>query len=177
MRTESIAGSDTTAGAIRGTLLHIMTNPCTKNLPYLQAVIREGMRVWPPVANIFSRDVPAGGDTLVVDDESVFLPGGTCIGYSAYAMHQNEEIYGTDAEAFQPERWFESDQAKLADMILTNDLMFGYGKLQSLGKPVAQIEIGKTIFELLRNFDLALIRPTRPWDVRNLVGLFAISSM
>ncbi|KAF4762484.1 hypothetical protein N7455_003453 [Penicillium solitum] len=118
------------------------------------AVIREGMRVWPPVANIFSRDVPAGGDTLVVDDES-----------------------GTDAEAFQPERWFESDQAELADMILTNDLMFGYGKLQSLGKPVAQIEIGKTIFELLRNFDLALIRPTRPWDVRNLVGLFAISSM
>lgn len=33
-------------------------------------------------------------------------------------------------------------------MILTNDLMFGYGKLQSLGKPVAQIEIGKTIFEV-----------------------------
>ncbi|KAJ5578132.1 uncharacterized protein N7459_007096 [Penicillium hispanicum] len=202
-----IAGSDTTAGAIRGTLLHVITNPrvylklqheiddavrCgraprtgeglitaaqTRLLPYLQAVIREALRVWPPVANIFPRDVPAEGDTLVVDGESVFLPGGVCIGYSAYAMHQSEEIFGKDAKAFRPERWLESDPAQLAVMVRTNDLIFGHGKFQCLGKAVAQIEIGKLVFELLRNFDLALIRPTRPWDARNYLGLFAISDM
>ncbi|KAJ5620039.1 hypothetical protein N7510_004023 [Penicillium lagena] len=211
LRTEAleqiIAGSDTTAGAIRGTLLHIMTNPRVyfrlqrevddavrrghapsageglisaaqaRQLPYLQAVIREALRVWPPVANIFSRDVPAGGDTVIVDGESVFLPGGVCIGYSANAMHQSEKIYGKDAKAFRPERWLESDPAKLAVMVRTNDLIFGHGKFQCLGKTVAQIEIGKTVFELLRNFDLALINPTRPWDVRNYLGLFAISNM
>ncbi|KAJ5832685.1 hypothetical protein N7474_000996 [Penicillium riverlandense] len=209
LRTEAleqiIAGSDTTAGAIRGTLLHVMTNPRVyfrlqrevddavrsgnapseglitaaqaRQLPYLQAVIREALRVWPPVANIFPRDVPRGGDTLVLDGESVFLPGGVCIGYSAKAMHQSEQIYGKDAEAFRPERWLESDPAKLAVMIRTNDLIFGHGKFQCLGKAVAQIEIGKTVFELLRNFDLALISPTRPWDARNYLGLFAISNM
>lgn len=182
LRTEALeqilAGSDTTAGGIRGTLLHIITNPRvylrlqreiddavsrghapgmgeglvttaqTKLLPYLQAVIREALRVWPPVANIFSRDVPADGDTVVVDGESVFLPGGVCIGYSAYAMHHSEKIYGKDAKAFRPERWFESNPDKLAAMTRTNDLIFGYGKFQCLGKPVAQIEIGKTIFEV-----------------------------
>jgi cytochrome P450 len=211
LRTEAleqiIAGSDTTASAIRGTLLHLMTNPCVylklqreiddavrsdralstggglitaaqaRQLPYLQAVIREALRVWPPVANIFSRDVPTGGDTVVIDGESVFLPGGVCIGYSAYAMHQSENIYGKDANTFRPERWLESDPAILALMVRTNDLIFGHGKFQCLGKAVAQIEIGKTVFELLRNFDLALISPTHPWDARNYLGLFTISNM
>ncbi|KAJ5095271.1 hypothetical protein N7532_007562, partial [Penicillium argentinense] len=211
LRTEAleqiIAGSDTTAGAIRGILLHVITNPRVyaklqrevddavrnglapgngdglitaaqaKELPYLQAVIREAMRVWPPVTNIFSRDVPAGGDTLIVGGESVYVPGGACIGYSAYAMHRSENIYGKDAKAFWPERWFESDPTKLAEMVRANDLIFGYGKFQCLGKPVAQIEIGKLVFELLRNFELALINPTHPWDVRNILGLFSVTNM
>lgn len=171
-----LAGSDTTAGAIRGSLLHIMTNPRVynklqreiddsistglvpsegiittsqaKQLPFLQAVIREALRVWPPVANIFSRDVPSGGDTILVDGESVFLPDGACIGYSAYSMHHSEKIYGTDSKVFRPERWFESNPTKLADMVRTNELIFGYGKFRCLGKTVADIEIGKLIFEV-----------------------------
>jgi cytochrome P450 len=182
LRTEALeqilAGSDTTSAAIRGILLHILTNPRVylklqreideavrrgevssageglitaaqaKQLPYLQAVIREGLRVCPPVANIFSRDVPAGGDTLVVEGESVFLPGGASIGYSAYGMHRSEKVYGKDADAFRPERWLTSDRAMLAEMVRTSDLMFGHGKFQCLGKVVAQIEIGKLVFEV-----------------------------
>ena len=186
LRTEAleqiIAGSDTTAGAIRGALLHIMTNPRvyatlqaeiddavrtgkapatgsgnlitvaqTKQLPYLQAVLAEAIRVWPPVANIFPRDIPAGGDTVVVDGKEVFLPGGACIGYSAYAMHRSEALHGKDADAFRPERWLEAareDPARLAAMQRSNELIFGYGKFQCLGKPVAQLEIGKTVFEV-----------------------------
>ncbi|OQD77525.1 hypothetical protein PENDEC_c002G05703 [Penicillium decumbens] len=190
LRTEAleqiIAGSDTTAGhSWRSSAPHdesptgggLITATQTRQLPYLQAVIREALRVWPPVVNIFSRDVPTGGDTLVVDGESVFLPGGVCIDYSAYSMHQSEKIYGKDAKGFRPERWLEADPAALAVMIRTNDLIFGHGKFQCLGKAVAQIEIEKTVFELLRNFDLARINPTRPWDARNYLGLFAISNM
>lgn len=135
----------------------LVTAAQAKDLPYLQAVIREGLRVAPPVANIFSRDVPKGGDTILVDGESVFLPGGSCIGYSAYAMHKSEKIYGKDAAAFRPERWLDSDPVKLAAMIRTNDLTFGYGKFQCLGKSVAQIEIRKTIFEVGRNSSARLI--------------------
>ncbi|KAL4916479.1 cytochrome P450 [Aspergillus aurantiobrunneus] len=206
-----IAGSDTTAGAIRGALLHIITNPRVylklqreiddavrdgrapsttdgrglitaaqaTTLPYLQAVIRESLRIFPPVVNIFARDLPQTGDTVVVDGQSVFIPGGDgiSIGYSAYAMHHSEAIYGEDAEAFRPERWFDQDEDRLAVMVRTNDLIFGHGRFRCLGKPVAQIEIGKTVFELLRNFDIALLNPTRPWDARNYLGLFAIENM
>ncbi|KAM0268896.1 hypothetical protein ACHAQH_009869 [Verticillium albo-atrum] len=202
-----IAGSDTTASAVRGALLLIISNPRVstllqkeideavrdgrapevgeglislaqaKELPYLQAVFRESLRLRPPVANLFPRDIPAGGDTVVVDGESVALPGGVCIGYSAYAMHRSEALYGDDAQAFRPERWFEDDKDKLAAMVRTNDLVFGDGKFTCLGKPVAQMELTKTIFELLRHFDIALIDPIQPWKTRNLLGLFAISDM
>ncbi|KAI8292604.1 hypothetical protein K4K60_003433 [Colletotrichum sp. SAR11_57] len=202
-----IAGSDTTAAAIRGTLLLIMTNarvyaklqreiddavrdgiaPAkgeglvsleqTRRLPYLQAVIREALRVKTPVVNIFGRDVPAGGDTVNVGGESVYLPGGACVGYSAYAMHHSKETYGEDAKTFRPERWFEEDDEKLATMKSVNDLVFGYGKFMCLGKPVAQIELAKTIFEVFRNFELAPMDPARPWKAYNAMGLFFISDM
>ncbi|KAM0334507.1 hypothetical protein ACHAQA_001536 [Verticillium albo-atrum] len=202
-----IAGSDTTAGAIRGALLLTITNPRVstllqleidaavrdgkapgvgeglislaqaKELPYLQAVVRESLRMRPPVANLFPRNVPKGGDTVLVNGESVVLPGGVCIGYSAYAMHRSEALYGDDAQAFRPERWFEDDKEKLAAMVRTNDMVFGDGKFMCLGKAVAQMEMAKTLFELLRHFDMALIDPTQPWKTRNLLGLFAISNM
>lgn len=176
-----LAGSDTTSSAISGIFLHLMTNPRVKRklqleideavqsgdpqmsatgiipherarkLPYLQAIIREGVRVWPPVVNPFSKDVPPGGDTVMVDGKSVFIPGGTCIGYSATAMHHDKALFGDDAQSFRPERWFEKDPEKLAAMTRTNDLMFGYGKWQCLGKPVAMIELNKIIFEVRRD--------------------------
>lgn len=176
-----IAGSDTTAAAIRGVILQVITNPrvCTKlqaeiddavstgkapgkgkgiisaaqakQLPYLQAVIREGLRIRPPVANIFPRDVPSGGDTITVDGKTIFLPPGVEIGYSAYAMHQSKATYGPDATSFRPERWLqEPDQEKLAAMVRTNELIFGHGKWACLGKPVAQLELNKAIFEVCK---------------------------
>ena len=123
----------------------------TRQLPYLQAVIREALRIWPPAVNIFSRDVPPGGATVLVDGAPVFLPGGASIGYSAYAMHHSEAIYGADAKAFRPERWLvaaEEDPDRHALMLRTNELVFGHGKYQCLGKPVAQLELAKTIFEV-----------------------------
>lgn len=173
-----IAGSDTTAGALRGVMLYLMTNrrvyerlqgeideavregkvgadgegvipfAVAKQLPYLQAVIREGLRVWPPVRNILPKDVPAGGDTVMVDGKPVFLPGGVDIGYSALAMHRDKKVYGEDADLFRPERWFEPDPVRLAAMMKVSDLTFGHGRWQCLGKNVAQMELNKTFFEV-----------------------------
>ncbi|KAJ4144349.1 hypothetical protein LMH87_003235 [Akanthomyces muscarius] len=208
LRTEAleqiIAGSDTTATAIRAALLHVMTNPrvCralqdeadeavrggraegsiitaarARQLPYLQAVIREALRFSPPVANIFSRDVPPGGDTVRVNGQDVFLPGGTCIGYSAYAMHHDRDVYGPDPDAFRPERWLEPDEGKLRPMVFANELVFGHGKFRCLGQKVAHMEISKFIFEVFRQFDLAIVDPAHPWTRRNCLGLFQISNM
>ncbi|KAK1753166.1 pisatin demethylase [Echria macrotheca] len=199
-----IAGSDTTASALRGILLYLMTNPrvylklraeidaavadgrapvstqgvvssaAVKQLPYMQVVIREAMRVWPPVVNLFPHDVPPGGDRITVDGTTYFVPGGTEIGTSMQGMMHDAAVFGEDAKAFRPERWFEADKDRLARMTRTADLVFGHGRWSCLGKPIAQLELGKTIFELLRHFDLAPINPTSPWQLKSPLGLFLV---
>lgn len=171
-----LAGSDTTASGIRGILLCLFTNPRVykklqaeiddavragkappngiitdaeaRRLEYLQAVIREGLRILLPVVNIFSRDTPPEGDTVTVNGESIFIPGGTCIGYSALGMHHSKGTYGDDAGVFRPERWLVDDKDRVANMTRVNDLIFGYGRWKCLGQTVALIEISKTIFEV-----------------------------
>ncbi|KAF2687216.1 cytochrome P450 monooxygenase-like protein [Lentithecium fluviatile CBS 122367] len=207
-----LAGADTTAGAIRATMLFLMSHPRVykklqaeideavksgaappspdiisdaeaRRLPYLAAVVREGMRVHPPAVNIFSRVAPPEGDAVTVDGKEYFIPGGTMVGYSAWSMHKNNtSVYGSDAEVFRPERWLlneniPEEKERLARMMRVNDLVFGYGRWVCLGKGVAMIEIHKALFELLRNFDFAITNPHKPWDVYNMLGLWDINDM
>lgn len=187
-----IAGSDTTAGALRGIMLQLMSNSrvyaklqreideavsnglvaengagiisyaTAKQLPYLQAVVREGTRWWPSVTNFFPRDIPPGGDTVMVDGKPVFLPGGAEIGYCALGiLRGNKATFGEDADSFRPERWLESDPDKYAEMVRVGDMLFGYGKFQCLGKPVAQYELSKAIFEVREPIYRSSLEP--PW--------------
>ncbi|KAJ9655215.1 hypothetical protein H2201_008852 [Coniosporium apollinis] len=190
-----LAGSDTTATTIRATMLYLMSHPSTyrklqeeideavrsgrasspivksseaQELPYLQAVIKEGMRVWPAVTGLMTKVVPPEGDTVVVDGKHMFLPGGTNVGYCAWGVHHRKDVFGEDADAFRPERWLEAKGDKLAYMHKTADLAFGWGKYQCLGKNIAWMELNKVFFELLRNFDFAIVDPTKPWKSENL---------
>ncbi|KAH8885376.1 cytochrome P450 [Thozetella sp. PMI_491] len=197
-----VAGSDTTVTSIRGIILYLMSHPrvyaklqaevdaavrdgsappspasisdaAARKLPYLQAVIKEGIRIHPPVTDEVPKKVPAGGDTVVVEGESFFLPGGTNVAYAVWALHRSKDLFGEDAELFRPERWLvEKDEEKLSRMNRAHDIMFGYGKYQCLGRPIAIMEIGKTIFELLRNFNLCLANPEKPWVDENYIGIF-----
>ena len=44
-----------------------------------------------------------------------------------------------------------------------NDLIFGHGKYQCLGKNIAFLELNKIFVELLRRFDFKLVDPDKPW--------------
>jgi cytochrome P450 len=177
-----LAGSDTTATALRCIMLYLISNPpvyrklqaeideavatgvvphspeiisnaALLKLPYVQAVVREGLRIHPPVTDILPKKVPPGGDTVVVDGKTVFFPGGTDISYCAWGVHRRKDIFGEDADEFRPERWIldeETDRHQLAEMRRTTEMIFGYGKYQCLGKPVAWMEITKVTFEVSR---------------------------
>jgi cytochrome P450 len=207
-----IAGSDTTSAAIRAILFYVISNPrvyaklqseideavqggtapaspgiisdaAVRRLPYLGAIVREGMRMLPPVANIFSKVTPDEGDVVTIDNKEYYIPGGTLIGYSAMNMHRNNRtVYGEDCGTFRPERWLidtNDVDAKdhLTRMTKTNDLIFGYGRWVCLGRSVALIEIHKCIFELFRHFDLSFTNPLEPWKVINSLGLWEIKDM
>ncbi|KAL5390733.1 hypothetical protein PMIN02_006902 [Paraphaeosphaeria minitans] len=198
-----LAGSETTATAIRGTMLYLISNPrvytklqreidntvaaglapgivsdvIARDLVYLQAVLREGFRMRPPITDIVPKTVPKGGDTVAVDGKTVFLPGGTHVGYSVNGLHSRKDIFGEDADLFRPERWIADSSNKrvhqVEEMKKTTELIFGYGKYQCLGKNIAWMEYSKAIFELLRYFDFALARPQDTVMERNHIGIFS----
>ena len=167
---KSVAGSDTTATALRVTLLHIITNPRVyntlnseilsasqnqqisspitdieaKDLPYLQAVIKEGLRIWPPVSAWLEKEVPKNGDVI----EGRFVPGGTKIAVAGWAMQRAKNVYGQDADVFRPERWLEVDAEKVREMTKVLDLIFGYGRFGCLGRSIAFIELNKVFVEV-----------------------------
>lgn len=207
-----LAGAETTAGAIRATLLYLINYPRVykkvqaeideavrrgvapaapeiiadaevRRLPYLGAVVRESLRIHPPAVNLFSHYAPPEGDAVTVEGKEYFIPGGTMIGYSAWTMHRNNKaVYGEDAAVFRPERWLldesiPAEKERLAQMMKINDLNFGYGRWKCLGKNVALIEVHKTVFELLRNFDFAVTNPQKPWETYNMLGLWDINNM
>ncbi|KAF6803785.1 pisatin demethylase [Colletotrichum musicola] len=189
-----IAGSDTSATAIRATLLHIITNPHVharlraeiasaadasrpvisdaraRELPYLQAVVKEGLRIFPPVAGLMAKEVPAGGDVW----DGRFIPGGTRVGWSVWAMFRRQQTWGKDAEEFRPERWMLvedggicASEEKLREMQSVVDFVFSCGRYQCLGRPIAVMELHKIFFELLRRFDLNVCYPATPWKSIN----------
>jgi cytochrome P450 len=153
-----------TSGLLRDQTIPSRT---AETLPYLQAVIREGLRIWPPATGLISKTTPPSGDTL----NGIFVPGGTDIGYNAWGVHRNRDVFGRDSELFRPERWLEATGEKLAAMERTIDLIFGHGKYQCLGKNVAWMELNKILFELIRQFEWSIIDPTSPWKSGN-VGLW-----
>lgn len=164
------AGSETTATSIRFAMLNLLCNPGAyqklqeeiengirfgtisspikhseaREMPYLQAVIKEALRIKPPAAAPFFKLVPPEGDMI----DGKFVPGGTQIGTSVFGLQHSEKIFGEDAAVFRPERWLEADKEQLSRMKTAVDLNFHHGKYQCLGKPVAQMEMNKVFVEV-----------------------------
>lgn len=115
-----------------------------RKLPYLQAVILEGLRVHPPPAGLLPKQTPPEGDTI----NGVYIPGGVSIGTNMWAVMRKKEIFGDDVECFRPERWLGIDEAKYAEMYRVVDMVFGNGRFKCLGQTIARIELNKIIVEV-----------------------------
>lgn len=122
----------------------IISDSEAKRLPYLQAVIKEGFRIFPPIAGLMSKEVPPQGDTW----NGLFIPGGTRVGYSIWAITRREDIWGAGALEFRPERWLEGSPENIKEMESTLDLIFSYGRWLCLGKPIALVELNKVFVEV-----------------------------
>jgi cytochrome P450 len=74
-------------------------------LPFLQAVLQEGMRVFPPVPCTLPRKVPRGGATILGD----FIPEGTDVGVHQLSTYRLESNF-KHAREFRPERWLGDEE-------------------------------------------------------------------
>lgn len=128
-----IAGSDTTAISLAAILRNLIKSPNTmgklrveidqciadnlwdgghvtfkvaQNMPYLQAVIKEALRMHPATGLPLWRVIPKGG--MQINEQ--FFPGGTIVGLNPWTAHYNEDVFGKDARKFRPERWIEAEE-------------------------------------------------------------------
>ncbi|KAH9057596.1 putative P450 monooxygenase [Lactarius vividus] len=117
-----------------------------EKLPYLTAVIKEGLRLFPGSAAL-PRVVPPEGATIA----GTFIPGGTVVGQSFLYVHRSPTVY-CDPDAFVPERWLGED-AKLHEASL---VPFSKGPRSCIGINLAYCEVYLVIASIFRRFDLTL---------------------
>ncbi|KAF5545701.1 cytochrome P450 monooxygenase [Fusarium napiforme] len=103
-----LAGADTTA-ILKNEIVAqgfddggVVPYSIARSLPYLDAVIRESLRMHLSVAMPLERYVPETGLTL---PDGSFVPPGVAVGLNPYIIGRNKEVWGEDADEFRPERW------------------------------------------------------------------------
>jgi cytochrome P450 len=80
-----------------------------RRLSYLQAVIKESLRLIPIVGVQAPRTVPKGGDTI----SGYFFREGLTVGSHPWSTRTNPKYFGDDAAIFRPERWLgDGEEAK-----------------------------------------------------------------
>ncbi|KAI7543290.1 cytochrome P450 oxidoreductase [Hortaea werneckii] len=110
------------------------SNPQT--LPYLDAVVREGLRISMANPTRLPRIVPPQGfNFLASNGETYFLPPGTQVGIQIYTLHFNANVF-PDPYAFKPERWLDATPEMQRDWI-----PFGLGQRQCIARNLATMEL------------------------------------
>ncbi|KAK3988501.1 Pisatin demethylase [Cladorrhinum sp. PSN332] len=139
-----------------------------KKLHYLDACVKEAMRLHPVLGMLLERYVPEGG--LVLPDGSV-VPAGTGVGMNPYVVQRNKGVLGEDADEFRPERWLQEDKegeeeykARVQRMSAT-DLSFGGGSRICIGRHLALMEVYKVVATLVNRYDMKLTDPEREWKI------------
>ncbi|KAG0650294.1 Cytochrome P450 monooxygenase [Hyphodiscus hymeniophilus] len=104
------------------------------DLPYLEAVIKEGLRCFPPIPMSQPRYVPKDG--RIIDGCSI--PAGVIVSCQAWSVHQLNENVFVRGDQFLPERWL--DPQACVEM---NRLFFAFsaGGRSCTGKHLALIEM------------------------------------
>ncbi|KAG2143538.1 cytochrome P450 [Suillus bovinus] len=180
-----LAGFETTAVTMTWALVELAKNPdlqgklrdeclefgptpsyddLTNKLPYLDAVVNEVLRLHGPVKEIprlaMQEDVIPLSEPMRTANgnftESVCIPKGTVIVVPFAALNCSISMWGPDAEAFKPSRWFEGDEGTLGareNLHGYRHLMtFGDGARMCLGRLFALTEFKAVLFVLVRKF-------------------------
>ncbi|XP_052899594.1 probable cytochrome P450 12a5, mitochondrial [Anopheles moucheti] len=121
-----------------------------QNLPYLRACIKEGLRLYQPVAG----NMRAAGRDIVL--QGYRIPKGTDIAMGTAVLQRNDKYFRRAAE-YLPERWLSDrpgDVPNAKDASPFIFLPFGFGARSCIGKRLAMMEMEIITARLVRQFDL-----------------------
>lgn len=140
------------------------------NLPYLEAVILETLRVQPLLGFGLSRVVPPVGCKI----KQYEIPPGYIVGMSSFPTNHDTEYFGEDAAEFKPERWLGNHPSELSkdgtglprtmkNYLEAGWLSFGAGARMCVGRHLAIISLTKATVALVQHFDMELVKPATEW--------------
>ncbi|KAI5460917.1 cytochrome P450 [Mariannaea sp. PMI_226] len=175
-----IAGRDTTASLISNVFFLLSRHPkiweklrqdiaqfegrppTFEQIPQCRSiryVINESLRLFPPVpvnSRVAVRDtvIPRGGGP---DGKSaLFVPKGMPVVYNVYGLHRREDIYGPNADEFQPTRW---ESLRVGWEFVP----FSGGPRICIGQQFAIIEASYVLIRFLQIFATLRCEDAQPW--------------
>ncbi|RYP72847.1 hypothetical protein DL769_004362 [Monosporascus sp. CRB-8-3] len=118
-----------------------------RGMPFLRAVVKEGLRLGMANPTRLTRVVPKGPGLRVGD---ILLPPGTIVGCAAYNLHHNAEVF-PEPFAFRPERWLDdgTDRGLRRPGMEKSMMPFGAGSRACIGKNLAVHEIEETVMAVI----------------------------
>ncbi|KAI1371584.1 cytochrome P450 [Hypoxylon crocopeplum] len=182
-----LAGSDTTAIMLRAIIYFLLKHPESlrkleqelelarqenrlsdivtwkesRNLPYLDACVKEAGRLHPAIGLTLERVVPKGGVELCGKN----FNEGTVVGMNPWVIHRNKAVFGPDADEWNPDRWLgDKEHRTLMERSL---LTFGAGHRTCIGKNISYLEIYKLIPTMFGRYKMVLPDSRKEWEVTN----------
>ncbi|EHK22093.1 uncharacterized protein TRIVIDRAFT_191731 [Trichoderma virens Gv29-8] len=173
-----LAGSDTTATSLSGICYYLSKNPeaykilaneirntfqeekeithlSCQRLSYLQAVIEEGLRLYPPLPIGAPRLAPKGGAMM----GDIYVPDKTYVSVPSWTLTHLEANF-PDAWSFKPERWLSRSSPDLRDQ----SQPFLLGPRGCIGRNLAMLEMRLVLSKLFWNFDFEIINRDLIWE-------------
>lgn len=123
------------------------TGDATARLPYLNAVLEETMRLFPPSPVGPPRVSPRGGEFV----DGTFVPEGVYVSADVWAIHHDARSVGADPEQFKPERWSDVPAAEKPYTV-----PFSIGPRMCIGVTLAWVEMRIALAKTVLAFDWEL---------------------
>ncbi|KZP09980.1 cytochrome P450 [Athelia psychrophila] len=134
-----------------------------QKLPYLNAFIKEGLRVHGAVPSLLERVVPSSTSKNGLPSESFdlmgyALPPGTVVATQAWSMHRDPAVFPSPL-TFLPDRWLYATDDQLAQM-QAHFMPFGTGSRICGGHALAMMMMRTTVAAIARNFEIVAAEGT-----------------
>lgn len=114
---------------------------------YLEMVINESLRLYPPVPGLACRQASADCEL----SNGMKIEKGVNIIPSVYSIHRDKSIWGENANKFQPERF---ETFSLNQLNSAMFMPFGLGPRNCIGKAAAMHELKIVIGRLVLNYSI-----------------------
>jgi cytochrome P450 len=127
-----------------------------EKLPYLTAIILEGLRITHGVSHRIMRAFPHHA----LHYNGLEIPPGTSVMMTSLLLHENETIF-PEPRLFQPERWLHGNRDRLERYLVA----FSRGTRGCLGINLAWAEMYLVLASIFRRYDFDLSEVVRERDI------------